>query len=130
MASFIFRPEKRADPLACPAFRFRLEELGLSVSTGPVMDYRIREEICVEPQPGTVPLLYPAHFGAEGLQWPKPGSKKPNAIRCNERTRKWLIPKGYYTLVRRFSAKEERAPDRGPGSGSREAARHDDWHRE
>jgi len=115
----IVRPEDRhgfihvptgeaADPLAFPVFRFRLEELALSVSTGPVMDYRIREEICVEPEPGTVPLLYPAHFGAQGLRWPKPGSKKPNAIRCNERTRKWLLPKGYYTLVRRFSAKEER----------------------
>jgi tRNA1(Val) A37 N6-methylase TrmN6 len=97
-----------ADPLAGPAFRFRLGDLGLSVSTGPVMDYRIREELCAEPEPGAVPLLYPAHFSGQALQWPRPGSKKPNAIRFNERTAKWLLPNGWYTLVRRLSSKEER----------------------
>jgi adenine-specific DNA-methyltransferase len=94
--------------LASPAFGFRLEDLGVSVSTGPVVDFRMREETRADPEPGTVPLLYPGHFTRDGLEWPKPGFKKPNAIRRNRVTEKWLFPAGYYALVRRFSSKEER----------------------
>jgi len=38
----------------------------------------------------------------------KERGKKPNAILCNEETQKWLYPNGFYTVVRRFSSKEER----------------------
>ena len=55
-----------------------------------------------------MPLLYPGHFSATGLQWPKPRFKKPNAILDCVATRKWLYPNGFYTVVRRFSSKEER----------------------
>ncbi len=96
------------DLLDTAAFRFRLEDIGIGVSTGPVVDFRLRDEICADPEPGTVPLLYPGHFSSDGLEWPKPGFKKPNAIRRNRATEKWLFPIGFYTVVRRFSSKEER----------------------
>ena len=96
------------DLLKLPAFRYRLNEIGLSVSTGPVVDFRMRGELCAAQEPGTVPLLYPGHFTSKGLEWPKPGFKKPNAIRFTPGTTKWLFPAGYYAVVRRFSAKEER----------------------
>jgi adenine-specific DNA-methyltransferase len=89
------------------SFNHTLADLGLTVSTGPVVDFRLREELRAVPQSGTVPLLYPGHFGPAGLQWPKPAFKKPNAIRNTIATRKWLYPNGYYTVVRRFSSKEE-----------------------
>ena len=90
------------------AIRYRLDELGLSVSTGPVVDFRMRNDLRADPEPGTVPLLYPGHFAGDRLEWPKPGYKKPNAIRNTRDTAKWLFPSGFYAVVRRFSSKEEK----------------------
>jgi adenine-specific DNA-methyltransferase len=90
------------------SFGHSLADLGLTVSTGPVVDFRLREDLRADPEAGTVPLLYPGHFNGTGLQWPKPGFKKPNAIRDTMATRKWLYPNGFYAVVRRFSSKEER----------------------
>src|ERR1022692_2908579 len=84
-----------------------LEEIGLEVSTGPVVDFRLKEFLRDKPGDGTVPLLYPAHFVHGQLEWPRQ-SKKPNAMIDSPETRKWLYPKGFYTVVRRFSSKEER----------------------
>jgi adenine-specific DNA-methyltransferase len=85
-----------------------LDDLGLKVSTGPVVDFRLREFLRQEPGPATVPLLYPSHFRHGALEWPKAGGRKPNAIVSSDDTRKWLMPTGYYTVTRRFSSKEER----------------------
>lgn len=90
------------------SFGYSLADLGLTVSTGPVVDFRLKEELRADPETGTVPLLYPGHFNGAGLQWPKPGFKKANAIRDCMATRKWLYPNGFYAVVRRFSSKEER----------------------
>jgi adenine-specific DNA-methyltransferase len=90
------------------SFGHTLADLGLTVSTGPVVDFRLREDLRADPEAGTVPLLYPGHFNGTGLQWPKTGFKKPNAIRDCMATRKWLYPNGFYAVVRRFSSKEER----------------------
>ena len=97
-----------ADLRDAPAFRFRLDELGLSVSTGPVVDFRMRHDLRANPEPGTVPLLYPGHFSNDRMIWPKPGFKKANAIIHTSQTEKWLFPSGFYAVVRRFSSKEER----------------------
>jgi adenine-specific DNA-methyltransferase len=90
------------------SFGHSLADLGLTVSTGPVVDFRLRDNLRADPEAGTVPLLYPGHFNGTGLQWPKPGFKKPNAIRDCMATHKWLYPNGFYAVVRRFSSKEER----------------------
>jgi adenine-specific DNA-methyltransferase len=88
--------------------RFSLDEIGVSTSTGPVVDFRLQDHIQPDSSPGTVPLLYAGHFkGAETI-WPKAGIKRGNAIALNCETKKWLYPNGFYTIVRRFSAKEER----------------------
>lgn len=96
-----------ADLLNASAFGFRLGELGLSVSTGPVVDFRMRDDLRADPEPGTVPLLHPGHFSHDRMTWPKPGYKKANAITYTPKTEKWLFPSGFYTVVRRFSSKEE-----------------------
>jgi tRNA1(Val) A37 N6-methylase TrmN6 len=91
-----------------PAINYSLSELGLEVSTGPVVDFRLRPHLRQMPVQGAVPLLYPGHFSGQGVDWPKPGAKKPNAILKNAETEKWLYPNGYYVVVRRFSSKEEK----------------------
>jgi predicted RNA methylase len=90
------------------AVRCSLSEIGLSVSTGPVVDFRLREHTRSMPGLDTVPLLYAGHFTEAGTEWPKPDFKKPNAIVRNLATEKWLYPSGHYCVVRRFTSKEER----------------------
>jgi adenine-specific DNA-methyltransferase len=77
------------------------------VSTGPVVDFRLKKFLRDQPGIGDAPLLYPTHFTNGSLEWPRQ-SKKPNAIVNNAETRKWLYSTGSYTVVRRFSSKEER----------------------
>jgi adenine-specific DNA-methyltransferase len=84
-----------------------LSELGLDVATGPVVDFRLRQHSLAAPRPGSVPLLYAHHFSGGELQWPRE-HKKPNALLVNDSTKKWLMPSGWYTITKRFSAKEER----------------------
>lgn len=89
-------------------FSAQLSELGLAVSTGPIVSHRMREFLEQYPQTDTVPLFYPHHFVNKQLQYPK-DHKKPNAIRFAPETQKWLMPNnGFYVIVRRFSAKEEK----------------------
>lgn len=87
---------------------YSLQDLGIDLSTGPVVDFRVKEHLRDMPEPGAVPLLYPMHFVGQLTDWPKPGMKKPNAIMLNPDTEKWLYKNGFYTVVRRFSSKEER----------------------
>ncbi len=85
-----------------------LMDLGISVSTGPVVDFRLREYLRKDPEKGTAPLLYPAHFAGESPVWPKPNMKKSNALVVCDESRKWLYPSGIYTVTKRFTSKEER----------------------
>lgn len=94
--------------LRATTFGHTLDDIGIRVSTGPVVDFRVRDDLRPDPEPGTVPLLYPGHFTGETLHWPRADFKKSNAIRHTAATRKWLYPGGFYTVVRRFSSKEER----------------------
>jgi len=100
-----------------------LQGIGVNVSTGPVVDFRLKAHLSMMPGSGTVPLLYPCHIQGWSLDWPKQESKKPNALHRNADTEKWLFPNGFYCVVRRFSSKEEKRrvvagivrPDNFPG---------------
>lgn len=91
-----------------PKCRHTLIDLGINVSTGPVVDFRMKEYLRGMPEPGTTPLLYPGHFIGQKTTWPIASMKKPNAIDRNANTEKWLYPSGFYCVVRRFSSKEEK----------------------
>ncbi|EEI0740484.1 SAM-dependent methyltransferase [Salmonella enterica] len=91
-----------------PAVRYSLADIGVKVSTGPVVDFRFKAHLRDMPEPGTVPLIYPGHLSMSGTTWPVEGLRKPNAIMRNNETEKWLYPNGYYCVVRRFSSKEEK----------------------
>ena len=85
-----------------------LSDIGIQVSTGPVVDFRLKEHLRKMPEKGSVPLLYPSHFSSIRTMWPLENGKKPNAIEYNDKTKKWLFPNGSYTVVRRFSSKEQK----------------------
>jgi len=100
-------PDRNAIELS-PAIRYSLDEIGIGVSTGPVVDFRLQEHILQLPGEGAVPLLYAGHFIGNTTEWPKDGIKRGNAIKRNAATERWLYPNGFYTVARRFSSKEER----------------------
>ena len=85
-----------------------LASLGVTVSTGRVVDFRLKESLRKQPESGTVPLVYPCHFNGGSVHWPKLKARKPNAILDNDETRPWLVPAGLYLLTKRFTSKEER----------------------
>ncbi len=87
--------------------RCALPDIGVQVSTGPVVDFRLKRHLRNDPDVGTVPLLYPGHFSQHGVQWPKADFRKANAIVVDEESEKWLFPIGFYCVVKRFSSKEE-----------------------
>lgn len=91
-----------------PGVCYSLSDIGVSVSTGPVIDFRLKEFLRKMPEDGCVPLVYPVHLRGGLTTWPIEESKKPNAIVCNDLTEKRLLPAGHYCVVRRFSTKEER----------------------
>lgn len=85
-----------------------LHDVGVSVSTGPVVDFRLREFLRDQPDTDTCPLLYPVHVANTRVRWPIEGSKKPNAFVVTAESFRWTYPMGTYVVVRRFSSKEER----------------------
>ncbi len=107
---FIHIPNENVDvqSIAPKHIDCSLEKLGVNVSTGPVVDFRMKEYLLKEPSKSSVPLLYPAHFNGWKIKYPVPNFKKYNALALNEVTSRWLYPNGFYTVVRRFSSKEEK----------------------
>lgn len=86
----------------------RLDTLGVAVSTGRVVDFRVRQYLRSRAGDDTVPLIYPVHFHKGRIVWPNGNTRKPNAIVACDATADLLVPKGFYVLTKRFSAKEER----------------------
>jgi adenine-specific DNA-methyltransferase len=93
---------------AMSKFGSTLDDLELVVSTGRVVDFRARRYLRAEPADDTVPLVFPAHLQNGHVVWPNGRTRKPNAILDSEETADLLIPSGFYVIVKRFSAKEER----------------------
>lgn len=113
-----------------------LQDLGVSVSTGPIVDFRLKGNIKESGNESTIPLLYPAHMSGPEIEWPREAFRKlgqhyvPAAavnsslsIDENGIADKQVLPlDGYYVVVRRFSSKEEKrrifasvvAPDKLP----------------
>jgi len=97
--------ESPAERMKC--FSSSLNKLGLSISTGRVVDFRAREHLKQSPQQDTVPLIYPCHFANGFINWPVESGKKPNAIASSAETSVLLIEAGFYVLTKRFSSKEQ-----------------------
>jgi adenine-specific DNA-methyltransferase len=85
-----------------------LGTLGLSVSTGRVVDFRAKHLLRDMPGDNTAPLIYPGHFANGYVNWPNKNTRKPNALALKPGADDLLVPDGIYVLVKRFSSKEER----------------------
>lgn len=85
-----------------------LADLGLTVSTGRVVDFRSREMLHFEPVTGAVPMVNASHLRGGVVHHPI-GTKKPEWFySAPESMAKLVVPGGAYVLVKRFSAKEEK----------------------
>jgi len=108
--SFIHIPTEKSPKLSIvhtKVFKHKLENLNLSVSTGPVVDFRLKDYWLQDPGENSVPLIYPHHFSNGLICYPK-NHKKPNALQRSDAVNKWLMPNGVYVLVKRFTSKEEK----------------------
>lgn len=85
-----------------------LADLNIKVSTGRVVDFRVKDHLRKDAAADTAPLIYPGHMKNGAVVWPIEGFRKHNAIKVDDRTAPQLVPSGRYVLTKRFSAKEER----------------------
>ena len=85
-----------------------LTDLGVQVSTGRVVDFRSRHALSAVEQPDAVPLIYPGNLRDGGVLWPREIRKPQWFHPADDKDRGMLLPEGWYTVVKRFSAKEER----------------------
>lgn len=101
-----------------------LDDLGIQVSTGKVVDFRSRASLSDRGGPGAHPLVYPGNLKLGVTDWPREIRKPQWFIPSNGRDKSMLLPPGWYPLVKRFSSKEEKrrivtatwSPDDFPGS--------------
>ena len=84
-----------------------LDELGLSISTGRVVDFRAQQYLRLKPEADTYPLVYPAHFIENYVTWPQAEARKPNALSPDVPVTQ-LVPNQHYVLTKRFTSKEEK----------------------
>lgn len=88
-------------------FTCTLQDLGLTVSTGKVVDFRAKNYLRTNSEKNTVPLIYPVNFSDGYIEHPKI-TKKPQAIVHRAETKNLLVPNEHYVLCKRFSSKEEK----------------------
>jgi len=99
------RDQRIINKLSC--FNASLDKLKVQVSTGPIVGFRLKDDLRKNIETGSVPLIYPIHLNGT-VQWPK-DTKKPNAITLTPQSKKWLwANNGNFIIVKRFSSKEEK----------------------
>lgn len=85
-----------------------LQDLGISVSTGKVVDFRSKDFIAYKPEGEIIPLLYSHNIVNGFIYWPNTTTRKPEYLLSKFGIDKLVIPNSYYVLIRRFSSKEEK----------------------
>ena len=88
--------------------RTSLDELGLLVSTGKVVDFRAKSLLRNIPDHEPIPLIYPGNLTKGFIEWPKLLPKKPVALTDLPEVNELVVPASVYVLVKRFTAKEEK----------------------
>lgn len=85
-----------------------LASLDIAISTGRVVDFRSRECLLHDSTDGAAPLVYPANLREGSVVWPLSIKKAQWFHPKTEKDTNMLVPEGWYCVVKRFSAKEER----------------------
>lgn len=83
----------------------RLRDLGLKVSTGPVVGFRAAAHLRAQAGPGTVPMLWMPHVRRMHIDWPR--RHRAEHIDANDASAWMLLPNQPMVVLRRFSPKED-----------------------
>ena len=89
-------------------FKATLQDIGINVSTGRIVDFRAKEFLQREQTAESIPLIYPGHFNCSKVVWPRKDFKKFNYFKRCQESESQLVEAGHYVLIKRFTAKEER----------------------
>ena len=90
------------------ALPHELSDLGLSVSTGRVVGFRARDRLRVDVRTGDAPMILPRHCRSGFVDWPQEAAATPNGLSISGPDDGLTLPSGWYVLVNRFSAKEDK----------------------
>lgn len=69
-----------------------LSDVGISVSTGKVVDFRARDNLRDKPAPGCVPLIYPGNLQNGAIEWPRAVRKPQGFALASEADNRLLVP--------------------------------------
>jgi adenine-specific DNA-methyltransferase len=110
---FIKVPSSRVDikvQRIINSWEYTLNNLGLKVSTGPVVSFRATKFLSSEfkDDNSMSPLLWMHNIRGMDAVWPIDNLKKEPAIILNRGSKPLLVPTNNYVLVKRFSSKEQR----------------------
>lgn len=94
---------------AVKAWPYRLRDMGLEISTGPVVAFRARKFLHGDGDPSlkAVPLLWMNNVRTMKVEWPLRSNRKPQYIEASNSSAQLLVSNSTYVLLRRFTAKEE-----------------------
>lgn len=103
-------PSKNQTLVLNDYLKSNLNDLGIDASTGPVVNFRLKDAISTDRAVGAIPLLYPAHMYGYETQFPREDFTKKGQFYKpqSERDTNVLPLNGCYVIVRRFSSKEEK----------------------
>lgn len=87
---------------------FKFVDLGLKISTGPVVPFRAKEYLLndLTGNHDHVPLIWMQNIVNGKVIWPTSENGKPTAIEDKDGSKKVLIVNENYVLIKRFSSKE------------------------
>jgi len=87
-----------------------LKDLGLEISTGPVVPFRAKDYLLPELKENSksAPLLWMHNIQGTGIVWPLRKNKKALAIHVSGKTMPLLLHVKNYVLVKRFTSKEQK----------------------
>ena len=85
-----------------------LQDIGMRVSTGKVVDFRIRDELRFADEKDAVPLVRPFNISDGTTRFPIYDKKHCNFIMQNDKSRKTLVANGNYILVKRLTTTEQK----------------------
>lgn len=109
--SLLFLPTDRDEYALLARFRtwtHRLSDLGIGVSTGPVVAFRATSYLLTEPAADSIPLLWMDNVASTGgqLRWPLTLRTKPQYLAADA-SPAFLVANRNYVLLRRISAKDD-----------------------
>ena len=87
-----------------------LKDMGLGISTGPVVPFRARQYLLPEltENPNSAPLLWMHNMQDMEIAWHLKRNKKESAIQVCSKTTPLLLPVNNYVLLKRFTSKEQK----------------------